>query len=227
MPNLPYTIAGIVYSSDGTTVLESVNVQVTNVTTGESHTGSDSGYENLISNSSGEFQVNLGSFTSGYSNADSIEIMGKNANGLDSETTTVNTANAGESTITLVLVPEDINNLWDQIDEVGERSDHRRITTSYETDEGSIEGEGTYTDTTMTISHQIISDERVLLPWGEVKEGEAIGFFKGKENLQKDDLIRIPMTTGQWWRIQNVPVRYRRNGHNATFEARLVRVDNA
>ena len=101
--------------------------------------------------------------------------------------------------------------------------DHRRTAATYE--EGTVETE-TNTDTTMTISHQIVSDERKLMTWGEVKEGEAIGFFKGKEDIRKGDLVRVPRTSGDWWRIQNTPVALRKEGVITHYEAKLIRIDD-
>ena len=219
-------IGGIVYSSNGTTALEGINVSVTNVTTGESHNGSDAGFESLLTNSAGEYSVNLGSYTNTYSDGDSISSSGfSSTQGSDTETTTVDIDAGGDSDVNLVLVPDEIKMIFDGITEIGERVDKRRFTTVYDDDTGTIENEDTFDDTTVTMSLQIVNDERRLMEWGEVKQGEAVGFFKGKDNILKGDLIRVPRTTGEWWRVQDRPVKFRKEGHNASWEARLVRVD--
>src|SRR3990167_1285025 len=158
MPQVAYSISGIVTQSDGSTAIASINVSVINKTTGESHNGSDSGFEDLITNSAGEYQVNLASYTNEYNNGDSIDISAANS--------------------------------------------------------------------TLTMSLQIVNDERILMKWGEVKQGEAIGYFKGKESIRKGDLIRVPITTGDWWRIQDTPVLIRKGGQPASFEAKMVRIDD-
>lgn len=116
--------------------------------------------------------------------------------------------------------------LFDAINEIGERVDKRRFSTTYDADTGTIESEATYTDTTVTMSLQIINDERRLTSWGEVKRGEALGLFKGKDDIQKGDIIRAPRTTGDWWRVQDTPVLLRKGGYRASWEARMIRVDD-
>ena len=170
MPQVAYSISGIVTQSDGSTAIASINVSVINKTTGESHNGSDSGFEDLITNSAGEYQVNLASYTNEYNNGDSIDISASHStHGTDIETTEVVTINGGE-TVNLVLISEDLLIIVDAINEVGERVDHRRNASTYE--EGTIESE-TATNATLTMSLQIVNDERVLMKWGEVKQGEA------------------------------------------------------
>ena|SRR3990167_2325620 len=223
MPQVAYSISGIVTQSDGSTAIASINVSVINKTTGESHNGSDSGFEDLITNSAGEYQVNLASYTNEYNNGDSIDISASHStHGTDIETTEVVTINGGE-TVNLVLISEDLLIIVDAINEVGERVDHRRNASTYE--EGTIESE-TATNATLTMSLQIVNDERILMKWGEVKQGEAIGYFKGKESIRKGDLIRVPITTGDWWRIQDTPVLIRKGGQPASFEAKMVRIDD-
>lgn len=106
MPQTSYIIGGKVYQTDGSTVIASVIVYVKNRTTGESHNSNDAGFEDLLTNSSGEFQVNLASFTTDYANGDVIEVSASNSTyGADLETTTVNTTAGGDSNVNLVLVP--------------------------------------------------------------------------------------------------------------------------
>ena len=222
-PNQLFIVAGIVFDSDGSTVLNNVVVTVRNKDTGESHNGNESGFTDLKTNSSGEYSTNLASFTTASSNADIIEVSAVNSAGKsDLETTTVVFANGGDQNVNLTLVAKEIANFFNAITKVGERVDHIRNATTYE--EGTIETE-TATETTITMSHQVVEDEEKLMSWGEVKDGEALMFFKGKDDIQKGDLVRVPLTTGDLWRVQNTPVAQRLNGVITHFESRGVRID--
>lgn len=221
----PYVIGGFVFQSNGTTAVADVTVTVTNSSTGESHNGNESGFDDLVTNSSGEYSTNLGNFTTDYTDGDRIECSASDSTyGDATETTTVDVDAGGDSDVNLVLTTDETNMIYNAITSVGERADHRTFTTTYDTDSGTIETE-TATDTTLTMSLQPINEEKILMTWGEVKQGEAIGFFKGNASITKGDLIRIPRGTGGvWWRIQDLPPVFRNEGVKTHFEARLIKI---
>ena len=224
-----YVISGVVFDSDGSTLLSDINVQVTNTTTGESHNSTEDDFLDLETNAQGEWQTNLAKFTS-FSNGDSLSITALGGiKGNDTETTTVVLANGGESNIDLVLVTDEVQLINDTINTLGERATHRTFATTYDTSlrgaRGTILTE-TPTDATITMYHEPVEDEEVLMEWGEVKQGEALMVFKSKNEPNKGDLIRVP-TTGDFWRVQNKPIRYRKGGITFSFEARGVRIDSS
>lgn len=71
MTTTPYPISGYVYSTDGSTALVNALVGARNLTTGEYlPAGSQA-----VSNSSGEYSIDIANFSSGYTNGDIIEIL--------------------------------------------------------------------------------------------------------------------------------------------------------
>lgn len=208
MPSSPNSLSGLVQDSDGT-LLESVSVTVNNTTKGESHTFGDSGFDDLQTDSSGEWQCNLGSFTDGWDIGDNITYSASDStNGSDSDTTTV--VSGGRLNLNLVLVSEDTNRTNDAINSIGETIDLYSWNSSnsvYRDNYGDISAES-FTAGTATASIQVQSDDTKLMEWGEVIEGDALGFFKAKNTVKRHDRIRVPATSGSWWRITKViPLR--------------------
>lgn len=80
MPSSPFSVYGVVKDTDGSTLLADVDVFVFNKTKNEFHHGSNAGFENLTTNSVGEYQVNLGSYTVGWDIGDKIFITARNGN---------------------------------------------------------------------------------------------------------------------------------------------------
>ena len=225
MPSVPYNISGNVYQNDGSTAIENVVVIVKNETNGESHNGNDSGFEDLITNSQGEYSTNLGSFTNGWNIGDDILISAKSDTyGRDSETTTVLDGQGGETNISLVLALDEIADLSDAINELGERVDLIETTITKNDDYSSVTAE-TPSESKITVHFQINEDDQLLVPWGDIKQGEGLAIIKGKDTVSKGDLIRVPQTSGDLWQVSNNPVRYRIKGQNHHYEALMVRSD--
>jgi len=78
MPASPNVLFGTVVDTDGSTILVGVDVFVFNKTKNESHGFFDSGFEDLRTNSEGEWQVNLGSFTDGWDENDIVYVSARN-----------------------------------------------------------------------------------------------------------------------------------------------------
>lgn len=221
-PATSFPVSGIAYQTNGTTALANVSVNVTNETTGESHSSSDSGFENLLTNSAGEWQTNLADFTDGYNNGDIISSSTVDSSGnKDTETFTVVTANGSQTGINLVVVPDATNLLNEGINSTGEEVTYSSMAETYEDDRGNIETE-TATTSTITIYHEITEDEVKLVEWGEIQVGEALGIFKGKDDPVKGDKILLD---SREWRVQNKPRLYKLSGVKHHWEARMVLID--
>lgn len=74
MPFSPYIIAGHCYQSDGSTVQAGAVVFVYNKTKDEIHHGNDPLFPDLITNSNGEYLVNLANYTTGWTEGDEVHI---------------------------------------------------------------------------------------------------------------------------------------------------------
>src|SRR3990167_8133320 len=211
-----YVLAGHAYQSDGSTAISGLTLTIINKTKGESHSGSEGGlFATLITNSAGEWQADVANFTNEYGNGDSISIeAASSTHGKDIETTTIDTSLAGEISINLVLVDEVIYNFNRALNKIGMRVDHYTPTQTTDDpvgeglDYGSFSAESLGTKTNMTVSFQILSDDEKLVEEGYEHSGIAMVFFKGKETINKDDIIVVPRTSGDKWRVNNKPILF-------------------
>jgi len=223
VPRITHTLEGICYLGDGTTVISDLNVTVTNVTRSESLDGSN--ISSLTTNAQGEWSVNMADakWINDYGNGDSLKIEVSGSTGKDTETVTVDTSAEIQTGIDLWLVSKAVFGFWYVINTIGMSVTLRRQTRTYETDYYSVESEtNPATDDTITMSFQIINDEERLFEWGVVNSGEALGLFKSKDVVQKNDLIQI---NSQWWKIADKPRLYYYGTDKTHYEARLVRVN--
>jgi hypothetical protein len=225
MSSAPNVVEGIVSNSDGT-VLENVNVTVNNTTKGESHTYGDSGFNDLKTNSSGEWSANLGSFDNGWILGDNITYSASHGTyGSDSDTTTV--VSGGRQNLNLVLSTEAVNRANTAINNKGETVDLYSLNeddTVYRDNYGDIDAES-FTSFSITASIQVQSDDTKLMEWGLVEAGEALGFFKAKNTVKRGDKIRVPATSGSWWTIMKA-VPLRSGGALHHYECVLTRVSD-
>lgn len=216
---------GIVTNSSGS-VLVYVNVTLTNVSKGESHSYGDSGFDDLRTNAEGEWSGNLGSFTNEWGLGDNITYSASDSvYGADSDNTTVVTG--GRLNLNLVLVSEAVNRTNDAINNKGEAIDLYSLNennTVYRDNYGDIDAES-FTASTITASIQVQSDDSKVMEWGLIEEGEALGFFKSKNTVKDGDRIRVPATSGSWWTImKSVPLRSAGVVHH--YETKLVRISD-
>ena len=222
----PLIIAGHVYSFNSTTPIADVVVNIKNLNTGESHNGGESSYPELATNANGEWQVNLANFTNGYSNLDVIEISMVYSGEQDKIYKTLAGTNP-VSSLVLQPIPEETFTYERNLDEVGDKVIIYRETRTLDADYESIDTE-TITrhpvedDTYASI--QIEEDEVTLEDQGVVSHGTAIGYFKVRYDISKDDRVRVPTDTDNIWVVMNKPVRYNFKNKAHHDEARLMRV---
>ena len=219
MPSTSNIMEGVVTDSDGN-VLANIDVTLNNSTKGESHVPSDDGFADLQTNAQGEWSGNLGSFTDGWDVSDNVSYSASDSTyGSDSDTTTV--VSGGRQNLNLMLVSDAVSKVNLAITSVGESVDWDSLDsgTTYRGNYGDINAES-FTRTSITASIQIQSDDSKLMEWGEIGEGEALGFFKAKHAVKKGDKIRVPQTTGDWWAIHKV-VEFREGGERDHYECVL------
>ena len=229
MSYVPLILSGYVYSHESETIIDNVIITVTNNTTKEIHNGSEVLFPELTTNSSGEWQVNLANFTSGYSNLDEIEIS-LEYNGLkDLVKVTISGNNNIDS---IILTPLD-NKVYDferAIDYLGCKiliyTESRTLDTEYESiDTETIARHEIEDDTYGSI--QINNDDMIQAKEGIINQGSAIGYFKVRYNVDNGYKIRIPTDTDNYWIVQDHPIRRYFNNLAAYDEAKLVKIQTS
>lgn len=226
MSPVPLIVAGHVYLFNTSTPISDVIVNVKNLNTGEVHNGGEASYPELTTNANGEWQVNLANFTNGYSNLDVVEISMVYNDEQDKIFRTIVGTNP-VSSLVLQPIPEETFTYERNLDEIGDKVIIYRETRTLDADYESIDTE-TITrhpvedDTFASI--QIEEDEVSLEDQGVVSHGTAIGYFKVRYDVAKDDRIRVPTDTDNIWVVMNKPVRHNFKNKAHHDEARLMRV---
>ena len=217
-----YILSGVLYQSDNSTVIPSVNIYVNNISKGESHNGGDAGYADLLTDEDGNWSVNLDSFTNDFSQGDKIEISSSSSTyGKDSVTTTVS-GDDGEAGIRIVLQGDEQYNVDRVIDKLGEVVDYRTVVQTEDSDSfGSVDSEST-ADSTIKGYLNIEEDRTPIEAEGRLEEGEADFICRIRDSPVRGALIRVPRTTGKWFRIIDEPKQRRKGGQGMFYVMRVV-----
>lgn len=220
-------IAGKVYQHGTTTPIENVVVTIKIVRLNEEHNGAEDLFPELTTNSAGEFMGNLANFDSEYADDDVLEIS-LNYNGQKDLIFLTIIDESPVSNIVLTPMPNDDVYCTERgFDEGGSKISISTSTKTLESTYKSI-------DTETLIDHpiggdvfasiQIGDDEEEHLEQGVVSHGVALGFFKIRYNLQKNNVVTFPIDTDNKWIVQDKPLRVYFGNAATHDEARLVRI---
>lgn len=218
-----YNILGYCYRSDVTTTVSNLNIYLTNVSTGDSLNGDS--YPDLKTDSNGQWAVNLADLPKGWSVGDSIKIEANHSDyGKDIVTLTVSSG-AGESCVKIVLQSLIHFNVDRAIDELGETFDYRTVNSTQDTEYfGSITAEST-SDTTIKGVFKADDDTSFVDVEGVKRVVNAKAVVRTRDSPAKDNLIRIPRTTGAWYRIKDEPLARREANETMFYVITLVLVN--
>ena len=216
-----YIIAGIAYQSDISTVISNLTIFIKNLTTGESKSGNDSEFSDLITDANGNWAINLDDLDSGFSDGDSIEISA-NRSGLGRDIVTTTVSGVGESGVKIVL-QGDAGYYADRvIDKLGEVMDYESVTQIEDDQEfGSVASEST-SSRTIKGYIRLDSDSSPLEEEGRLEEGEGMMVTRVRDVPVKGDLVRMPRTSGKKYLIIDEPRLRREGGNNTHYVVRVV-----
>src|SRR3990167_10146245 len=228
MPQIVYSISGTVLNVTGTTLQGSASLTAKNTITGESHSSNDSGFSQLLTNSSGEWAVNLGSFTNESSTGDIIQITAvKTINGIVYSDVINHTVVANVSGITgLKLYIANASTLRYQtvLANKGEEVTYRAITLTQDDSPETTVTARTTSDTTITAFFQMISDFESIEREGRKEISSVRGFFKVGDAIAEGNLIQIGTQGDKWYTIKGVE-RFAVEDNPHHDEAELVLLD--
>lgn len=203
-----YSISGTVLDVTGATLQGSASLTAKNTTTGESHSSSDSGFSQLLTNSSGEWAVNLGSFTSDASTGDVIRITAvKTINGVVYSDVINHTVVANVSGITgLKLYIANASTLRYQTVLVnkGEEVTYRTVTLTQNNSPETTVTSSSTSDTTITAFFQMITDFQSIEREGRKEISAIKGFFKVGDAITAGNLIKVGTLSDKWFTIKGV-----------------------
>jgi len=223
MPNQPLIIAGFVYIHGTKTIIEGAIVSAKLKRTNEIHSGSETAYPELVTNSAGEWQLNLANFTDAWQSGDTL-ILTLDYNGLKDYIEV--TLTQSTSNIILTPCPREVYDFERALDNVGNKIYVYKTTDTLDSDYGSIETETiakNETEDNTYASVQIEEDNMDLKDEGIVSRGKAKGFLKVRYTIMKDNIIRSPTNSTSFWRVMNKPILifYKNEKHH--YEANLER----
>lgn len=219
-------MAGHVFVHGSTTPIGSVNVSVLNERTNEYHDGNDSKFVELTTNAQGEFQANLINFTLERQSGD-VLVVSLLYNGLK-DVVRMTIGKDSITNIVLTPVPLEVFEYERSLDEISSKILIYSSSKTFDEDYGSINsssfsqknfGEDVYG------SVQVAEDEEVLEEEGTVNQGNAVGYFKIRYGISKDDIIRAPYDSSEYWRVMDKPVKHRFKNVDHHYEARLVKIN--
>jgi len=216
-----YIISGTLYRSDVSTVVTSENLTVTNTSTGDSLNGDT--YADLKSDSNGEWIVNIKDFTNGYSDGDGISIEAANSSyGKDKVSTSVVVADGGETGLKIVLQSNVHYDADQAIDKLGEVCDYRTVSSTQDTEKlGSISTETT-ADSTVKGYFKTDEDAYEVEDDGNKRRAEGSFIIRTRDGPAQGNLIRVPRTSGDWYVIEDEPIRRREGAETMFYLLRLV-----